>query len=74
MDLYFFNLQGEKSIAMDLVGRRLRSQSSARSHAADFASGAARVEEEGGPAFRWVEVLDQGHRPLFRLPIDRDGR
>lgn len=70
MTRYFFNLQGDHASALDLVGRDLAGDEAAKSEAARFAAQFETADEiEGLLAYDWIEVLDQGQRPVARLPL-----
>lgn len=70
MTRYFFNLQGEGSSALDLVGRDLMSDEAAKTEAARYAAQFETADEIGGLlAYDWIEVLDAGQRPVARLPL-----
>jgi hypothetical protein len=71
MPRYFFNFENDSSSQPDLVGRELPDASAARSEAAkvaaDFATNHA--VEGRAPAYQWIEVCDEHHRPIARLPV-----
>lgn len=70
MTRYFFNLQGDQSSALDLVGRVLAGDAAARSEAARYASQFETADEiDGLLAYDWIEVLDHSQRPVARLPL-----
>ena len=70
MTRYFFNLQGEGSSALDLVGRDLAGDEAAKLEAVRFAAEFETADEIGGMlAYDWIEVLDNSQRPVARLPL-----
>jgi hypothetical protein len=70
MSRYYFNLEGDGSSALDLVGRDLDSDEAAKAEAARFASDFESPEELAGMlAYNWIEVTDQSQRPVARLPL-----
>ena len=70
MTRYFFNLQGEHASTLDLVGRDLSGDEAAKLEAGRFAAQFETAEEIGGMlAYDWIEILDQGQRPVARLPL-----
>lgn len=70
MTRYYFNLEGEGSSALDLVGRDLADDEAAKSEAARFASQFDSPDELAGMlAYHWIEVTDQSQRAVARLPL-----
>ena len=70
MTRYFFNLQGDQTSTLDLVGRDLPSDEAAKSEAARYAAQFETADEiRGLLAYEWIEVLDHSQRPVARLPL-----
>ena len=70
MTRYYFNLQGDHATALDLVGRDLESVEAAKTEAVRVAGEFDTAEEISGLlAYDWIEVLDDSHRPVARLPL-----
>lgn len=70
MSRYFFNLEGDRNSALDLVGRDLIDDQAAKSEAARFAADFGTTDGIGGPlGYHWIEVLDSSQRPVLRVPI-----
>ena len=71
MPRYFFALENASSSVPDLVGRELPDGAAARAEAAKAAAEVATVDAVEGrpPTYQWVEVCDEHHRPIARLPV-----
>jgi hypothetical protein len=71
MPRYFFNFESANSSVADLIGRDLPHEIAARSEAAKVAAELATNDAVEGrpPSFEWIEVVDESHRPILRLPI-----
>lgn len=70
MNRYYFNLEGDDTTALDLIGRELPHDEAAKSEAARYASEFDNAEEMNGMlAYDWIEVLDQSQRPVARFPL-----
>jgi hypothetical protein len=70
MSRYYFNLEGDGSSAVDLVGRDLASDEAAKTEAVRFASQFDSPDELAGMlAYQWIEVIDHSQRAVARLPL-----
>ncbi len=71
MARYFFDFDNGSSSLPDLVGRELPNVIAARAEAAKVAADLATNHAvEGRPLkYHWIEVCDEYHRPIARLPI-----
>ncbi len=71
MPRYFFNFENAKSSVTDFIGRDLPDELAARSEAAKLAADLAMDHAIEGrwPTYQWIEVVDEGQRPIARLPI-----
>jgi hypothetical protein len=68
---YFFNFESGPAAGADLIGRDLADDAAATAEAAKLAAelGMDDAIEGERPAFQWIEVLDEEHRPVARLPV-----
>lgn len=71
MPRYFFNFESDSSTGADLVGRDLPDDEAAKAEGAKLAADLAIDDAIEGelPAFEWLEVLDEGQRPVARLRV-----
>lgn len=71
MPRYFFNFENAGATSVDLVGRELLDDVSARAEAAKIAADLATNDAIEGrvPTYQWIEVIDEHQRPIIRLPV-----
>jgi uncharacterized protein DUF6894 len=71
MARYFFDFVDGSSSAPDLVGRELPNPTAARAEAVKVAADLATIHAVEGrpPTYSWIEVCDDQHRPVARLPV-----
>ena len=71
MPRYYFNVCSDEFEATDVVGERCADDIEALSEAMRKASEVvrSRLASDGHPAFGWVEVEDERHRPVLKLPL-----
>lgn len=71
MPRYFFNFDNDSAAVADLVGRELPDDEAAKQEAARLAADLGVLHAINGehPAYDWIEVLDETHRTVVRLPV-----
>jgi hypothetical protein len=68
---YYFNVRCDRFEATDVVGEYCRGPSAARFEAMRAARDIVRKQllSDEGPQRGWIEVEDEQHRPVMRVPL-----